>query len=282
MARFLGRVRMARRSEERTRRDAPDEENETMKPWLAYFEYNRDHRRNIPWERELQLKEQLVKPFIRSLQRFQLGESGEGRYLRRAANTTGDMAYIKAIDLFIREEQEHARLMAKVLKKLNAPLLTRHWSDGCFVLLRRLFGLNGQLLVLLTPEIIARRYFRAVHDGCDDETVRAMCGQILGDEEGHVAFHIAFLRQALDGMTVPARLLLREAWRILFRLAVLVVLADHRSFLKAAGVPLVSFWWDCELMFDDVSGRVFACAPADVPSGRAAVPSHHPAAALPA
>ena len=42
-----------------------------MKNWLDYFEYNRAHRREIPWEREIQVEAQWRAPLIRSLQRFQ-------------------------------------------------------------------------------------------------------------------------------------------------------------------------------------------------------------------
>ncbi len=236
-----------------------------MKHWLNHFEHNRAHRLPIPWKDELSVAPRLVLPFIRSLQRFQIGESGEGRHLRAAANGTGDHDYIKAIGLFIKEEQEHARLMAEILKRLNAPLLRSHWSDGCFILLRRMFRLNEELMVLLTPEIIAKRYFRVAYDRVNDEAVRAVCAQILHDEEGHVAFHIDYLRRAFSSRTVLARALLRGAWRILFRLSVLVVLLDHRSFLKACGVSTSSFWWDCELMFDDVASQIFAFSPSGVP-----------------
>ena len=236
-----------------------------MKHWLQYFEHNRDHRRMIPWRDKLNVAPSVMPPFIRSLQRFQIGESGEGRHLRATANTTGDRDYIKAIDLFIKEEQEHARLMAEILQRLDAPLLTSHWSDGCFILLRRLFRLNEELMVLLTPEIIAKRYFRVAHDAIDDASVKAVCAQILHDEEGHVAFHIDHLRRAFVSHSLTRRALLRGAWRVLFRLSALVVILDHRSFLNACGVSTAQFWWDCELMFDDVAAQIFAFAPSGVP-----------------
>ncbi len=133
-----------------------------MKNWLNYFKSNRIQRQDIPSDHEINIEPNLRGPLIRSLQRFQVGESGEGHHLRRQAAKSGDADYQAAIDLFIKEEQEHARLMACVLRKLNAPLIEHHWSDACFILLRRLFGLHHELLVLLMPEMIAKRYFRAL------------------------------------------------------------------------------------------------------------------------
>src|SRR5580704_5011876 len=167
-----------------------------MKHWLNYFEYNRDHRHETPWERGVTIPPKTRGPLIHSMLRFQVGESGDGRHLRRQAATTSDATYMECLDLFIKEEQEHARLMAEIPKRLGAKLLTHHWSDGCFILLRRLFGLNQKLLVLLMPEIIAKRYFRAVYNGVTDPVVRAVCAQILHDEEGHVTFHTEYLRRA--------------------------------------------------------------------------------------
>jgi hypothetical protein len=229
--------------------------------WLNYFEHNRSHRLPIPWDRNIQIDPCLCLPLIRSLQKFQVGESGEGKHLRKQAATIRDVPYQAAIDLFIKEEQEHARLMAEVLKKLDAPLLQRHWSDGCFILLRRLFGLKHELLVLLMPEIIAKRYFRALRDATSDATLRAVFGQILHDEEGHLGFHIDFLQRAIATNSLLRRALARVGWRLLFRLACLVVIVDHRSILRAAGVSASAFWWDCGLIFDEVAAGIFSCAP---------------------
>ncbi|PYJ00437.1 MAG: hypothetical protein DME25_20720 [Verrucomicrobia bacterium] len=232
-----------------------------MKDWLNYFEHNRSHRPAIPWEREIEIAPHLRAPLIRSLQRFQVGESGEGSFLRRQAARTGDPNYEAAVVLFIKEEQEHARLMACILRKLNAPLLQRHWSDACFILLRKLLGLRHALLVLLMPEMIAKRYFRALRDGCPDSTLRAVFSQILQDEEGHLAFHVDYLQGAFASLCLPARAVVRGVWRILFRATCLAVIFDHRAILRGMAVSAAAFWWDCGLIFDEVAAGIFSSAP---------------------
>ncbi len=232
-----------------------------MKQWLNYFEHNRLHRDEITWEGAIQIPPHLIAPLLGSLQKFQVGESGQGRHLRKQAATTQASTYQAAIDLFIKEEQEHARVMARILQKLNAPLLTGHWSDGCFILLRRLFGLHHELLVLLIPEIIAKRYFRALKDGFTDPILQTVFSQILRDEEGHLAFHVDFLQRALAPLSLPGRAILRGLWRLAFRAACLVVILDHRAILRGTGVSLSAFWWDCGLIFDEVAAGIFSCAP---------------------
>ena len=75
----------------------------------------------------------LRRPLVRSLQRFQVGESGEGKHLRKQAATTNDPIYEATIDLFLKEEQEHARLMAEILQRLNEPLLQSHRTCAKFL-----------------------------------------------------------------------------------------------------------------------------------------------------
>src|ERR1039458_6158260 len=104
--------------------------------WLAYFRQNRLDRRGVAWHEGILLDPRLRGPLVRSLARFQLGESSDGARLlaaaRRLSRKTGDEAYSEAIALFIAEEQEHSRLLAKVLELMNVPLLRRHWTDSLF------------------------------------------------------------------------------------------------------------------------------------------------------
>jgi hypothetical protein len=231
--------------------------------WLSYFKWNRAHRSTIAWQPTLELAPHLRAPLIRSLQKFQVGESGEGRHLREHAAKTGDANYAAAIELFIKEEQEHARVMACILSRLNAPLLEGHWSNRSFILMRRLFGLHQELMVLLLPEMIAKRYFRALHDGSTDPVLKAVFAQICHDEDGHVAFHIDYLHQAFKHLSLPTRAAARCLWRILFRGACLVVILDHGRVLRAMGVSAAEFWWDTGLIFDETAAGIFSYSSKD-------------------
>lgn len=229
-----------------------------MQKWFNYFEQNRKNRAPILWEKGIRVKLHLNAPLIRSLQKFQLGESGEGQKLRRHAEETGDANYAAAIDLFIKEEQEHARLMAKILDALNAPLLKNHWSDWCFVSLRHLFGLHQELMVLLLPEMIASRYFRALQQGTCDPVLQAVFGQIARDEDGHLAFHIEYLRRAFQKMSFTRRILTLIIWRIAFRATCVAVMLDHQAVLHAVKMNPRQFWDDCGETFDEVAAGIFS------------------------
>lgn len=231
-----------------------------MQTWLNYFQKNRINRPPVPWERGIEIEPHLRGPLIHSLQKFQLGESGDGRHLRKHVAAKGDAVYAALIDLFIKEEQEHSRLMGEILKLLNAPLLKSHWSDNCFILMRHFFGLNQELMVLLLPEMIAKHYFRALRDGTRNEVLRAVFAQIAQDEEGHLAFHVEYLRRAFAGMSFLDRIAAQVIWRFFFRAACVAVMLDHRSVLAAVGVEPHNFWRSCGEIFDEVAAGIFSPA----------------------
>ena len=73
----------------------------TERDWSEYFEANRHRRIAIDWEKGVTLDGERRQAFTASLQRFQVGESGEGNHLKKYAAQTGDKEYLQAIELFI-------------------------------------------------------------------------------------------------------------------------------------------------------------------------------------
>ena len=124
-------------------------EKVTARNWSEYFEKNKTQRAPIDWARGVYLEPHSRAAIAASLQRFQVGESGEGKHLKKYAAQTGDREYSRAIHLFIAEENYHARMLARVLESLQAPLLRGHWSDAAFIVIRRFSGLEMELLILL-------------------------------------------------------------------------------------------------------------------------------------
>lgn len=235
--------------------------------WRRYFEWNRDRAEEIPWDREILLEPHLRQPLIESLRHFQLGESGDGLHIRQSARATGDEMYAGNVDLFIAEEQRHSRWMGQILQKLDVPLMSAHWSNDVFIRLRRLLGLKHELLILLVAEMIAKRYFRALRDGTQDATLRAVFSRILTDEEGHLAFHIDHLQKQFALMSLPARAVVRIIWRVIYRATCFVVILGHGRVLRACGVSVTQFWWDSGLIFDEVAAAILSCAVWTKPPG---------------
>ena len=241
-----------------------------MEQWRAYFERNRAERLPVPWHEwegeEPKVTDAQRGPLIRSLIRFQIGESGEGLHLKAGAAKTGNADYQAAIALFIAEEQEHSRWLAGLLEGLGGTLLTFHWSNRVFVWLRRLCGLRVEIMVLLVAEMIAVRYYRALHEGTQNDPVLShIFAQIRGDETGHVAFHCDVLRGVFAHRSFYIRFAVRWVWQMIFALACLLVMVDHRSVLRAMGVSPLRFWRDAHRVFDDTAQSIFDPALALLP-----------------
>ncbi|MEU0068519.1 ferritin-like domain-containing protein [Streptomyces sp. NPDC006332] len=170
------------------------------------------------------------------IQRFQVGEDGDGANLIGKADQAGDADYAQAVRLFIAEEQNHARLLARLLAAGGVPTLTHHWSDVVFVRLRRLMGLRMELLVLMIAEVVALRYYRALRDGTDDALTTDVAGRILSDEQLHVPFHCERLHASLAELPRAMRRPVMALWRLLLLAACLVVAADHGPALRRLGI----------------------------------------------
>lgn len=221
--------------------------------WVRTFEAEAERRRLLGepgWERRARLD----RAVVRSLQRFQVGENGDGRNLIGKATAAGDTAYTRAVRLFVAEEREHARLLESLLVAAGARTIESHWSDTVFVRLRRLLGLRLELMILMIAEVIALRYYRALRDGSDDPLTSDVAARILGDEQRHVRFHIDRLRGTLH----PA---IRPLWWLLLLGTAATVAIDHGRALHRLGVPRTTFVRDVTALFTTVTGEVFPARP---------------------
>ncbi|KDN19910.1 ferritin-like domain-containing protein [Amycolatopsis rifamycinica] len=218
--------------------------------WLQDFEAEAERRRgreDPPWEQGTTLHPDIAK----SIQRFQVGEAGDGANL--IAKAAGDDTYLAAVKLFVAEEQNHARLLAELLRAAGVGTIAGHWSDTVFVKLRRALGLRLELMVLLIAEVVALRYYRALRDGAGDPLVAEVAARILADEERHVPFHCHRLR---GGFPAGVRAVVFGAWRVLLIGVTITVAVDHGPALRRLGVGRREFVADVLTAFDVALARL--------------------------
>ncbi|MGY1500607.1 ferritin-like domain-containing protein [Streptomyces sp. QTS52] len=196
-----------------------------------------------------------------SIQRFQIGEDGDGANLVGKADRAGDADYAQAVRLFVAEEQNHARLLARLLAAGRVPTLTGHWSDTVFVRLRRLMGLRLELLVLMIAEVVALRYYRVLRDGTPDGLTSDVAGRILSDEQRHVPFPCERLHASLAELPRPVRRPVTVLWRLLLLAVSLVVAADHGAALRQLGIGRLRFVADVMASAGVVVSAVLAPRP---------------------
>lgn len=219
--------------------------------WTTEFEAKATARRTAgdpDWSRGATLHPAV----LRSIQRFQVGESGDGANLIAKAAAAGDLTYASAARLFVAEEQNHARLLARLLNSAGAQTIQSHWTDLAFVRLRRALGLRLELMTLMVAEVIALGYYRALRDGTPDPLTTQVASLILEDERRHVPFHTQRLRQSFTATPRPARLAATLAWWLVFLGATLVVALDHGPALRRLGVSRTRFAIGAVSLFRDI------------------------------
>ncbi|WP_105970340.1 ferritin-like domain-containing protein [Streptomyces geranii] len=235
--------------------------------WTRRFEEERELRRgrgDPDWGRGA-----VLHPAVwASVQRFQVGEDGDGANLVGKADQAGDADYAQVVRLFVAEEQNHARLLALLLGAGGVPTLAGHWSDTVFVRLRRLMGLRLELLVLMIAEVVALRYYRALRDGVADPLTSEVAARILSDEERHVPFHCERLHVSLAELPRPVRRPVMALWRLLLFAVTLVVVVDHGPALRRLGLGRLRFLADVLVSADAVVSAVLAPRPDAWSGGR--------------
>jgi hypothetical protein len=207
--------------------------------WQRYFERNRD--RDSPGVGSMDALSPPVRAaLIRSLGRFYLGASSEGRLAKEAEASDDpalDDAMRASIALYVREEGRHARELAGALRALGAPLPRRHWSESLFRRGRRLLGLRTKMMVIVAAEIVGVVFYRLLADHVPP--VARMARAIARDEERHLEFQIDYFSRVL-GRNLATRLaggaLATTGLFALVCCAVSVFVVDHAPLLAALGV----------------------------------------------
>jgi hypothetical protein len=160
--------------------------------WIAHFERNRLYRSEPDWSAPVSVPQPALAPLVRSLEQFRLGDGGGPASLiaHDAERFRSQTAELRAIvDLWFAEEAEHSRLLGCAVDRFGGRHITSHWSFTAFCLCRRALGVRFELQVLLLTELVSTAYYRVLLGHSPDAPLAAMCGLILRDEAGHVAFH---------------------------------------------------------------------------------------------
>src|SRR6266540_758960 len=202
----------------------------TFADWVRWFE-EAAKRRGLDDDPPWWAAASLHPAVVRSIQRFQTGENGDGASLISKGAQAGDPAYLAAVRLFVAEEQNHARLLEQLLASSGTPTITGHWSDTIFVMVRRALGLRLELMTLMVAEVVALRYYQALRDGTTDPVLTDVAGRILADEQRHVPFHSQRLRDGFADLPRVARTAAAAGWWVLLLGAVGVVTVDHAAAL---------------------------------------------------
>jgi hypothetical protein len=208
----------------------------------TYFQANRSQRAALPWDTARPLTPAELRAVRASLQTFQRGEGTGGDHLMDLAQQYGVPDYAAAMQLFIEEEEGHAAMLGRFMSQQGIPQLQTHWLHEVFRTLGRPLGLEHMVRVILTAEVVAAVYYRALAEATGSELLRQICRRILHDEEMHLAFHCVAIRQWSFGRGRLGVWLWRQFYRGLMAGTALVVFTASRRTFRAGGYGVGRFY----------------------------------------
>jgi 1,2-phenylacetyl-CoA epoxidase catalytic subunit len=207
--------------------------------------------RNAP----IQLTEKERRTITPSIQQFQLGEGSRGHRLlergQKYGQAVNDPLFAGALDIFIKEEQQHSRYLAAFMESQSIPRVNKHWVDTVFRKLRGLAGLELSLTVLVTAEIVAVPYYRALRSATGSPILKLICTRILEDEANHLRFQASMLARAAAAQPATVRRLLSELHRFFLFGTIFVVWIEHRAVFEAADYGFRRFKNEALFEFSD-------------------------------
>jgi hypothetical protein len=180
--------------------------------WIGHFKANALEQR-VNWGLKPKITPLEICTILPSLQAWQLGETSEGKHLIAAstkyAKRIGDLAYIDAVKLFIKEEQKHGNNLGRYLDCIGQPRISQNWGDSLFRRVRY-FNTNMELwtLAVIVVESTAQIFYQSLKDATGCELLKQICKDILVDE----AYHITFQTERL-GIIYESKNNFSKAWR---------------------------------------------------------------------
>jgi hypothetical protein len=223
--------------------------------WFTHFSLRSMTALHVSCNAAIQLTDTERGTITPSIQQFQLGEGSRGQRLlergQKYGRAVNDPHFAGALDIFIKEEQQHSRYLAAFMKSQSIPLVQKHWVDEVFRKLRGLAGLELSLTVLVTAELIAVPYYRALRGATGSPILKLICTRILEDEASHLKFQASMLARVAAARPATLRRTVSELQRLFLLGTMLVVWIEHRAVFEAAGCNFGRFKKETLLEFSD-------------------------------
>ena len=222
--------------------------------WAAYFEDNQDRAPAFvpiavgpsasgPNAAGRPVDPELMAAIARSLQRFHLGEAGEGRVAHEAEVSDDpalDEAARRAIGLYVREEGRHAREVAGLLAAIGSHTARRHWSESLFRRGRRSLGLRTKMMTIASAEVVGIVFYGMLRDHGPTDPIRRLGEVICEDEVQHLAFQAEWFAHAVRTARGPRRAVVAAGvgaeFVVIVGSAIGVFTLDHGPLIRAMGL----------------------------------------------
>src|ERR1700722_17142281 len=228
--------------------------------WVNYFKENLQVKR-IDWNVPASISEKEISVVLKSLQAWQLGETSDGKHLLKASKKytakIDDGFYVKAVELFIKEEQKHGDNLGRYLDIINHPRIKKNWGDTLFRKIRY-FNSSMELwtIAVITVESAAQIFYQSLKDATSCKLLKQICTDILIDEAPHIRFQRERLSIIFENKSRLGKTLTFTCYKFFFFSTSLLVWVGHRKVFKAGGNTALKFYKKMNLKFTKTIGKL--------------------------
>ena len=217
--------------------------------WVKYFKFNNAHLFKLDFNNDHELsgrEKRLIAPSIRA---FQIGEGSEGEHLKKAvrkfAKKTGYQEYPEIMKWFIMEENRHSITLKKYMEIYQIETIGSLWIDHIFRLLRKMMGIECEVIILVTAEMIALSYYTALANATNSALLKTICRQMLNDELKHVVLQSDTLFRISKNRNEAVNVLVRCIRKEIMRMTSLTVWLMYRDLFKKGHYTYEMFTRHC-------------------------------------
>ncbi len=201
--------------------------------WIEYFKYNNSHLLKLDFSNNTELSNEEKELITPSIKAFQIGEGSEGKHLikvvKKFALNDNYEKYKEIMQWFIAEENRHSQTLKKYMETYNIEPIKKLWIDNVFRLLRKMMGLECEIIILVTAEMIALSYYAALSNATNSELLKTICSQMLNDELKHVVLQSDTLYRISKNRNKIINKLIRHIRKSIMKATVCVVWYKYKK-----------------------------------------------------
>lgn len=206
--------------------------------WVEYFKYNNAHLIPLDYSLNNELNRGQKRLIFPSIKAFQIGEGSDGAHLTSVVKAFAEKSnytdFPEIMRWFIVEENRHSQMLKAYLEAYGEECEKSLWIDNIFRGLRRLMGIECEVIVLVTAEMIALSYYDALADATDSVLLKDICAQMLHDELMHIVLQSDTLNRISSSRAEFFNTISRVTRKILMSVTSSVVWKKYKDvFIKA-------------------------------------------------
>ena len=218
--------------------------------WVEYFKYNNAHLIPLDYSLNNELNRGQKRLIFPSIKAFQIGEGSDGAHLtsvvKAFAEKTEYPEFPEIMKWFIVEENRHSKMLKAYLEAYGEECVNSLWIDNIFRGLRRLMGIECEVIVLVTAEMIALSYYDALADATDSVLLKDICTQMLHDELMHIVLQSDTLNRISSGRAKFFNTISRTIRKILMSVTSSVVWKKYKDVFIKSGYTKKDFKENCK------------------------------------